>query len=277
MSAPQPFAARPLQPVDIPDALALAGSMGAPGVYLCNVLHAHPELGPEADILGFYGRDALLGLAYFGHRGNLVLLLPAALDPEEVAQAVLAQAGAWRIVLGPAEVVQALRRRGHLQPLVDRPQVYYQFPPGPLPPAEPEPEFRPARRKDLKLLMGMALELNRSDLSVDPWRVDRSWLRSNTWQRIKDHSTYVLGDPVQAKLDLGSHGPAGVVLEGVFTQPQLRGRGLARRLVQATAREVCREAPLVCLHVAEENTAARRAYAAAGMVEGPRCQLLLRG
>ena len=36
---------------------------------------------------------------------------------------------------------------------------------------------------------------------------------------------------VLCKLDLGSHGPGGLVVEGVFTFPEARGRGLATGLV----------------------------------------------
>ena len=78
-------------------------------------------------------------------------------------------------------------------------------------------------------------------------------------------------------LDIGSKGPAGVVIEGVYTWPELRSRGLASALVAAVAKEVLADFPLVCLHVAESNAPARRSYEKCGMVEVDACQLMLRG
>jgi predicted GNAT family acetyltransferase len=80
---------------------------------------------------------------------------------------------------------------------------------------------------------------------------------------------------VQTKLDLGSRGPGGCVVEGVFTMPQWRGRGLAAGLVASVAAQ--RPESLVCLHVGVANFAARAAYERAGMSEQGRCRLLLLG
>ena len=79
-----------------------------------------------------------------------------------------------------------------------------------------------------------------------------------------------------AKVDVGSQGPAGVVLEGVYTWRNFRGQGHATRMVKACLAQ-CRDAPCIGLHVAAANTAARRAYERAGMVEAGECVLMLRG
>jgi predicted GNAT family acetyltransferase len=127
--------------------------------------------------------------------------------------------------------------------------------------------------------MYAALHLNQSDLHVDPWCVDRDWLKRSIKARIRKQTTYVigpLGKPI-AKLDLGSVGPSGVVIEGVYTWPHQRGRGFAASLVAAVAQEKLVDHPRVCLHVAASNAAARRTYEKCGMVEAGVCQLMLRG
>ena len=118
--------------------------------------------------------------------------------------------------------------------------------------------------------------LNASDLNIAPERVDRRWLYSTIDARTRDGSTQVLG-PVGGlwtKLDFGSVGAAGDVLEGVFTFPEQRGRGLAAELVASC---MARSDAAVSLHVAEHNAAARRCYERAGMQVAGRCRLLLLG
>ena len=87
----------------------------------------------------------------------------------------------------------------------------------------------------------------------------------------------MIGAPgdLTCKLDIGSRGPYGVVVEGVYTFPEVRGRGLASGLVATVAARA--DAPLVCLHVAADNLPAVRAYRSAGMAELGDCHLLLRG
>lgn len=260
--------------MDHPAALDLATQAGVQGVYIANVLSSP---GLEGKLLGLFGTDDLLGLVYCGPRGNLLVLERLSLDPEQVAQAILAEYWQWRIVLGPPAVLGELVRLGRLRAIVHRTQIYYGVTAEHLLPASTE-LVRLAVRKDLKPLMEASLHLNETDLLVQPWRVDRDWLRRNTRSRIKDQTTYLVGPegrPV-SKLDVGSMGPAGVVIEGVYTWPKDRGRGHAVKLVAGVAAKVLAEYPLVCLHVAADNRPARQAYEKCGMRELASCQLLLR-
>ena len=85
-----------------------------------------------------------------------------------------------------------------------------------------------------------------------------------------------VGRPV-CKLDLGSQGAAGVVLEGVFTVREARGAGLAAGIVATVGHDEGRALPQISLHVGSDNEPARRAYERAGLVALDRCMLLLRG
>ena len=136
-------------------------------------------------------------------------------------------------------------------------------------------DVRPAQRADRDRVCQATLLLIQSDLNIDPARVDRRWLRDSIDERIEDGSTRVLG-PIGApecKLDFGSDGPGGLMIEGVFTFPAARGRGLASALVATCIAEAASHR--VCLHVGEHNRPARAAYERAGMVEVDRCRLLL--
>jgi GNAT superfamily N-acetyltransferase len=159
-------------------------------------------------------------------------------------------------------------------PLVCRDQIYYRGDAGSAATELVRGDVRPAQRADRDRLLQATLLLNASDLNIDPARVDRRWLRDTIDERIADGTTLVIGPPgsVQCKLDLGSDGPGGLVIEGVFTFAEHRGRGLAAALVASVLAEA---RGAVCLHVGERNLPARRAYATAGMAETGRCTLLL--
>jgi GNAT superfamily N-acetyltransferase len=269
MSRFPPFAARTLAAHDRAEAMALAKGQGAHGLYVQNALAV-----AEGEVLALYGRDALLGLCWFGPRGNLIALLRESLDPPQVVAAVAASALPWRIALGPCELVDALRRRvGDV--LVHRDQVYYVAASSAAPPQFVRDDVRVPTRADREALMQATLLLNEQDLHVEPKRVDRTWLRDNVEHRIAEGSTRVLGaeGSVDCKLDIGSRGPAGVMLEGVFTFPAARGRGLATGLVATCIAAAAVDT--VCLHVAADNAPARAVYERAGMRAATTVRLLL--
>ncbi len=259
----------PLDPEDpaVADRITAAG---AHGVYVANAL----ALGEGQ---GFtFGAGASGGLCWCGPRGNLVVIAPETDAGHAVAEAVLAAGWTWRIAMGPTAVVDALRGRLRQKPLVHRDQVYYHGDAGSAAHLPGAAAARAAEPADRDRLVQATLQLNQSDLQLDPARVDRRWLYETIDERIRSGATRVLGPvgSLDCKLDLGSQGPAGVVVEGVFTFPHARGRGLASALV-AAALVAAAGAP-VFLHVGHFNQPARTAYERAGMRAVGRCRLLLR-
>ena len=274
MSSP-PFVARTLDPLEVPLALDLTRRLSVLGIYVQNHLLAGSS---SAEVLALHGAEEMLGLVYCGDRGNLIILTVMDLDPEAVAQAILDTPWSWRIVLGPAAPVAVLRRLDEASPLVHRAQIYYAVEPDAVPADQVRDDVRLARKQDVKALVEATLDLNEIDLGVQAWRVNRDWVRQNVRQRIREETTLVIGPPGRplAKLDIGSDGPAGLILEGVYTWPEHRRRGYAAGLVATAVSRVGPECPIVCLHVAEDNVPGRRAYENAGMREAGGCSLLLR-
>ena len=273
-------AVRSLQ-LDDPVALAIAVAAGAHGVYVHNALAAGDGDGFLFPVAATGPRGAIAGgdegLCWFGPRGNLVVLGPDRGDARwchEIATAIVDARRPWRIAMGPRGIVDALRERVATSPLVHRDQIYYA---GDRTSAARElvrADMRPAQRADRDRLVQATLLLNQSDLNLDPARVDRRWLRDTIDERIADGTTRVLG-PLggpQCKLDLGSDGPGGAVIEGVFTFPEQRGHGLAAALVASCLAAASQR---VILHVGQHNRPARAAYARAGMQEAGSCRLLL--
>lgn len=281
VSAFATFSSRPLDLYDVPRAGSLARACGPHGVYVANFLarmEGGDADGDEGEVLACYGAQDIVALAWFGARGNLIVLQHGELDPEALARAIERCGWAWRIVLGPGPVVDGLARQLSYSPLVNREQVYYGMSPERVATDGVSAEVRRPEKADLRALVKAAVDLNYEDLGVDRKRVDRGWVRRAVRERIRKGTTRVLGPdgaPL-CKLDFGSEGEAGRMLEGVYTFAEARGRGLATTLVTSVVGESRGTHPLVCLHVGAQNTAARRAYERAGMEPMGSCQLLLK-
>jgi GNAT superfamily N-acetyltransferase len=252
------------------------------GIYLGNCLSRWPavdgEGGEGGEVVALHGAEGLLGLVFFGSRGNLLVLEDQPLDAGAVARAVASSRWSWRIALASAPVVEALSARETRPPLVQREQLYYAVRPDAVPADRRRQDVRLAERRDQAALLDAALDLNEVDLHVERRRVHLPWLRDSIRRRIQGHRTLVIG-PVGkplCKLDIGSDGPCGTVVEGVYTVPHARGRGLAAGLVATVAAGAAGAVPWVSLHVGAGNAPARRAYEAAGMQAVQSCRLMLR-
>lgn len=253
-------------------ALAIARAAGPHGIYVENAL-AHGE--GDGFVASRDGRDE--ALVWVGPRGNLVVVATEA-AAEALASRIVDEIGRrrrpWRIAMGPFAVVDCLRDRLPRTPLACREQVYYVGDAARAASEHVRDDVRTAQRADRDRLVQATLQLNASDLNVDPARVDRRWLRDTIDERIAAATTRVIGPPggLRSKLDFGSDGPGGCVIEGVFTFPEERGKGLATGLVATCLRSATAR---MCLHVGKHNRPARAAYEAAGMVEAGSCRLLL--
>lgn len=252
-------------------ARSLAIEAGLHGVYVRNAL---AEGLHDGLVFALDGEDC--GLAWFGPRGNLVLVVDERLQGHQqaIAEHIRRSRWPWRIILGDAAVVDQLAAGLAKPPLAHRNQIYYVGGAADASAALVRDDVRQPEREDRERLARATLALNASDLNIPPARVDRRWLYRMVDERIGDGSTRVIG-PVGGlwcKLDYGTDGPGGAVLEGVFTFPERRGRGLGAELV-ATCMHA---APMpLSLHVAENNRPARSAYERAGMRESGSCRLLL--
>lgn len=253
--------------------LALAAEAGVRGVYVHNALDAGLH-----DGLVFSVDDEACGIAWFGPRGNLIVVSDERMQGREraVTDAIEASGLPWRIVMGEPKIVDLLAENLARTPLAHRSQVYYAGSAADASAKLVREDVRKPVGADRERLARATLALNASDLNIAPSRVDRTWLYRMIDDRIAEGSSRVIGPEggLWSKLDYGSQGPGGAVLEGVFTFPDRRGRGLGAEIV-ATC--MAHEPLPVCLHVAEDNRAARSAYDRAGMRPVGTCRILLQG
>jgi GNAT superfamily N-acetyltransferase len=270
------FVARPLSPEDLDLALLTACLQSDSQIYLKNRIveeRARTAAGQgelaEGDFFGVFSSHGLELLAWFDRGGALVL---SAGDPDAVMplrKLCLHTYRGLRVLIGSGGPVRRLseligkraeRPLFRSQPflLVDSKESLGE-----------SCEVRLAQPEDMTWLLEANLKLNDEDLGVDPNRVDRVLLEARILGRMDKQCTWVheAGGRPLSKLDIGSRGPYGVLIEGVFTEHASRGVGHAKRLVAGVSDMLLDNYPRVGLHVGRNNEPAIRAYATAGFRE----------
>ncbi|MCS6712343.1 GNAT family N-acetyltransferase [Brachybacterium sp. EF45031] len=136
------------------------------------------------------------------------------------------------------------------------------------PRVDPHPGLRPAVAGEADLVAPAAIAMFREEVGVDPTARDGGLgYRARVRWLVESGRTYVVeqAGTVVFKADVGAVFSGVAQIHGVWTHPQLRGRGLARAAMAALVPMVRRDhAPRVCLYVNDFNEPARRAYTAAG-------------
>ena len=234
---------------------------------------------PDGRVLLLRDRGgAVRGGVFLGMDRNLAVSRLPVETLSLFVRVVLAEARGIQVAVSPKREIDALAKglAPRVDPLLHRDQVLYVVRRG-MPLGPPAEDLRPAGEKDLSWLAEAGYALAREDLGVPAWALSRPRLRMVAAGRIRKGKTFVIrrgGKPV-FKVNLAVGVREGALIEGVFTDPEHRGKGLASRGVAALCGELLREYPLVALHVGAENRPARRAYEKAGLRERERLGLLL--
>jgi hypothetical protein len=251
-------------------------------IYLLSRLAMDGVVNEEASAHGrFYGAfeaEDLRGVAFFGHRKGLVLA--GSEDRFLGAASRLAQGDEadWIILVAPIAAADGFlshyRWRGRASH-VNRVQDFYVLRAGTLP--ELSADVRRADRRDLDAVVEMSEAMLREDFRLAPGSLSRDGIRESMEQKIRDGRTWVAekdGTPV-FKVDVAAQYAGGSQIEGVFTQPTLRGRGIASRAIAVLAADLLKTSAFVTLHVAQDNIAAKRAYENAGFRKHSAFRLVL--
>ena len=173
-----------------------------------------------------------------------------------------------KMLIGEAAAVTELweSTRGCLPtPREDRPhQPVYAI-------TEPPPPghsgLRPARRGDLDRLIPACAAAHELELGIDPLARDAEGFRWRTAAQIEDGRSWVWleGDVVLFKAEASAWTPHAIQVSQVWTDPEVRGRGHARRAMQDLCRLLLEKTPTVTLFVRSENAPAIALYERIGM------------
>jgi hypothetical protein len=136
------------------------------------------------------------------------------------------------------------------------------------PPIAPDPEVRLVRPHEVDQLFPAAVAMYTEEVGVSPLLDDggRGYRRRIT-ELVRGRRAYArfVGDRVVFKAELAIVTARTTQVQGVWVDPEFRGRGLAAAAMAAVTQDALRRvAPTVSLYVNDYNTPARRVYARCG-------------
>ncbi|MDO5495206.1 MAG: GNAT family N-acetyltransferase [bacterium] len=134
---------------------------------------------------------------------------------------------------------------------------------------EADPRVRRARPEDLDLLFPAAVAMFREEVGYDPTRSGDGY-HHYVKSLASSGRSYVVIEPlgdrdqVVFKADIGAMWDGIAQVQGVWTHPDLRGRGMGTGAMAAVVEDILTFAPTVSLYVNHYNVAARRVYEKVG-------------
>lgn len=126
--------------------------------------------------------------------------------------------------------------------------------------------LEPARPRDLESVIENSARQYVEDLKVDRYGQDPDGFRERHRVELRDGRWWVARErgQVRFQLHVGPENDEVVQIGGVFTAPEVRGRGWATRGVAAACARLLDRVPGVSLFCDESNAAARTAYERVG-------------
>ena len=136
------------------------------------------------------------------------------------------------------------------------------------PPIAPDPAVRLVRPNEVDQLFPAAVAMYTEEVGVSPLLDDGGrGYRRRIAELVKGKRAYArfVGDRVVFKAELAIVTKRTTQVQGVWVDPEYRGRGLASAAMATVVRDALRRvAPTVSLYVNDYNTAARHVYARCG-------------
>ena len=132
-----------------------------------------------------------------------------------------------------------------------------------------DPGLVAAVRDDLPELIDVSARAYREETGENPLSAMGDGYVRHVTRNVDEGRTFLVrhAGKIAFKAELSARCPIGAQIVGVFTEPDRRGEGLARRGVAELARRLMASGtPAVCLFVREDTAPARRAYERAGFV-----------
>ncbi|MEV4683763.1 GNAT family N-acetyltransferase [Streptomyces kurssanovii] len=265
---------RVLGPGDLGAALAILESEPVTNAFVTarvQVAGLDPwRLGGE--MWGYYADGQLRSLCYSG--ANLV---PICATPEAVrAFADRARRAGRRCssIVGPAEPTALLWRL--LEPnwgpardvRANQPLMITERMPDDI---EPDPDVRRIRKDEMDVIMPACVAMFTEEVGVSPMAGDGGLLyQARVAELVGTGRSFARIDDgkVVFKAEIGAATPQACQIQGVWVDPEYRGRGLSETGMAAVLRYALADvSPIVSLYVNDYNTAARASYRRVGFRE----------
>lgn len=208
----------------------------------------------------FYGK--IEGVALFGHNTFIDVRSPGAL----VALARYARANELhaRRIIGEEHIIRDFGRiyaapeRAPRHACTELLLELRTLPAAPVLPLE----LRLASQHDLESVIVSHAEVVFSESGVNPLTIDPAGFSARALRRVAQQRTWVVSDGKRLifKADLAAVTPEVAYLEGIYVDPQERGKGWGLRCLSQLSRQLLARHQSVCLLVNEQNIAARNLY-----------------
>jgi len=253
------------------EVLSFLGERPIQNVFISGFIHDN-GLASDLNRGTFYGcwnpNGQLEGVALIGH----ITLLEARTQAALAVFARLAQdCPVAHMILGEQEKVAAFwshfakagltQRRACRQVLFEKERCNLDL--------KPISEFsglRLARPDDLPVLLPVYAEMVYEESEVNPMEVDPVGFEQRWRRRIDQNRNFVLIENGRLIFNavVMSETPDVIYLEGVYVNPEERGKGLGERFLSQLSRDLLLRVKSLCLLVNEQNQRARRFYERAG-------------
>lgn len=131
---------------------------------------------------------------------------------------------------------------------------------------EPLIGLRRATPDDLPVILPVYAEMVCQESEVNPLEVDPTGFEKRWLRRIEQGRVWVWieNGRLMFNADVMSETPDVIYLEGIYVNPEDRGRGLGVRCLSQLSRDLLQRAKSLCLLVNEQNQRARAFYEKAG-------------
>jgi predicted GNAT family acetyltransferase len=266
-------ASRVLDDNDRDEVLALLDSDPVANVFVASRIRA-VGLSPSrlgGQMWGFGPRGGLTSLCYAG--ANLVPVQASREAVHAFADRARKQGRRCSSIVGPAGAVEQLWERlephwGHARAIRWAQPVMAT---GSAPRIDPDPLVRRVRPEEFGILLPACVAMFTEEVGVSPDNGDGGALyRSRVAELIRIGRSYARIDDgkVVFKAEIGAITPQACQVQGVWVDPDMRGRGPAAAGMAAVVEQALKYfAPLVTLYVNDYNLPARAAYRKVGFRE----------
>lgn len=257
---------RELDELDYRQALALLAEHPLEGVHLESLIADHGLTSPalRGRFFGYFEQEQLTGIALLGHQ--IMFCAPDAALPL-LAHTAATSGLRTTVIFGPRAQVELFWQHyaalGHELKL-QRDFYWYVC----AAPTQPLRQFHlvQATSEHLEVVLEAQATAFIEVTGTDPRQTDLAGFRRRTLERIERGRTWIKleNGRLVFKTELQSVTPDVIYLEGIWTHPDYRQRGIAREGVVELTHRRLRQQQVLCLAVEPDETVAMKIYQYAG-------------
>lgn len=273
LSNTEELATRALGPRDAPATWRFLWRAGVRDVFVASQVwrggleHRLSDGSPEFH--GAFAGDELRAVLFIGLGGLAVPASRVASEAATLGPVLARRAPSLRALIGEVSLIQALwpfLEAAGARPRVDVRELFLEADEKSLDPEAREPELRPAALDDLDLIARASSRAHLEEMGEDPMARNPDAFLGRVARLILEERVFVVrrSETLVFKAELSALCPLGAQIAGVYTDPDFRNQGLARRGTAEVAWRSFGGAPTACLFVRVDNAPARRAYERAG-------------